>query len=122
MTGRGELDLFCQLPYALNEELAGDLDCGRRRPERMWMALRGDQLVARLAWWARQKDGAPVLLDVFDFDDATDERGCVNVGVMLLETAIAEVFRPALAPRITAGSSHLPGAATWWTDVSSKAG
>lgn len=49
MTGREDLDLFCQLPYVLNEELSDDLDAGRRRPEWMWMALRGEHLVARLA-------------------------------------------------------------------------
>jgi len=36
-----KLGRFCQLPYVLNHELADDLDQGRRRPEWMWMALRG---------------------------------------------------------------------------------
>jgi RimJ/RimL family protein N-acetyltransferase len=42
ITGRDELDLFSRLPYLLDRELAGDLDSGRRRPEWMWLALRGD--------------------------------------------------------------------------------
>ncbi|REE65365.1 hypothetical protein BX257_8091 [Streptomyces sp. 3212.3] len=43
ITGREELDLFNQLPYILNEELADDLVQGRRRPEWMWVALQGDR-------------------------------------------------------------------------------
>ena len=54
ITGREELGLFTRLPYVLNEELADDLAAGRRRPEWMWVALRGDQLLARVAWWSRR--------------------------------------------------------------------
>ncbi|MHA6764153.1 GNAT family N-acetyltransferase [Streptacidiphilus sp. PAMC 29251] len=97
MIGREELELFCQLPYVLNEELADDLDSGRRRPEWMWMALRGDRLVARLAWWGQQGDDAPLLLDVFDLDDATPEPGLVDIGERLLRTAMAETL-PAAGP------------------------
>ncbi|GIH05648.1 hypothetical protein Rhe02_37150 [Rhizocola hellebori] len=85
--GRDELDLFCGFPYQLNPELADDLDAGRRRPELLWMALRGDRLVARVGWWARQRDEAPLLLDIFDFAD--DSPDGIDTGVRLLETAIA---------------------------------
>jgi RimJ/RimL family protein N-acetyltransferase len=97
LSGRAELDLFCQLPYAFNEELADDLDAGRRRPEWMWMALRGDRLVARLAWWGREKDGAPLLLDIFDLDDAVEEPGRVETGVRLVQIAMARTL-PADSP------------------------
>ena len=80
ITGRGELELFGRLPYVLNHELADDLGHGRRRPEWMWLALRDDRLVARLAWWARQPGSAPFLLDVFDLDDAVDGPGRVATG------------------------------------------
>ncbi len=53
ITGPEELDLFNQLPYQLNDELAGDLDSGHRRPEWLWVALRDGRLAARTAWWAR---------------------------------------------------------------------
>jgi GNAT superfamily N-acetyltransferase len=86
LTGRDELDLFCTFPYQLNAELAGDLDAGRRRPELLWMALRGDQLVARVGWWARQRGGAPLILDIFDFND--DSPDGTDIAVELLETAI----------------------------------
>jgi ribosomal protein S18 acetylase RimI-like enzyme len=92
MTGRGELELFNRFPYALNEELADDLDAGRRRPEWMWMALRGDHLVARLAWWARKPGDPPQILDVFDLDDVSAEPGRLDAGVQLLETAKAQTL------------------------------
>jgi hypothetical protein len=94
ITGREELDLFSRLPYVVNEELAGDLGAGRRRPEWMWMALRGDRLVARAAWWSRSQDYAPFLLDVFDIDDATHVPERLDTGVRLLKTAMAEVVPP----------------------------
>jgi hypothetical protein len=49
ITGAGELDLFCALDYVFNDELADDLASGRRRPAWMWVALRGEHLVARAA-------------------------------------------------------------------------
>lgn len=49
ISGSGELELFCRLPYILNEELSDDLETGRRRPAWMWVALRGDRLLARVA-------------------------------------------------------------------------
>jgi RimJ/RimL family protein N-acetyltransferase len=89
ITGREELGLFSQLPYVLNEELADDLAAGRRRPEWMWVALRGDQLLARAAWWSRRAGDAPLILDVFDIDDSTPGPGCVDIGVRLLHAAMA---------------------------------
>lgn len=59
INGREELDLFSRLPYLLNEELADDLAGGRRRPEWMWVALRGDRLLARAAWWSRPGGDTP---------------------------------------------------------------
>ena len=66
IVGRDELGLFTRLPYVLNEELTGDLADRRRRPEWMWVALRGEQLLARAAWWGRLGAEAPLLLDVLD--------------------------------------------------------
>lgn len=53
ITGPEELDLFSRLPYVFNAELADDLAAGRRRPGWMWVAIRGDRLLARLTWWGR---------------------------------------------------------------------
>ncbi|MDX3589010.1 GNAT family N-acetyltransferase [Streptomyces europaeiscabiei] len=91
ITGRDELNLFSRLPYVLNEELADDLAAGRRRPEWMWVALRGDRLVARAAWWCRTGDATPFLLDILDIDDSSADRDRVDIGARLLQTATAEV-------------------------------
>ncbi|WP_117209008.1 GNAT family N-acetyltransferase [Allorhizocola rhizosphaerae] len=82
IAGPDELDLFCRLPYVLNAELAGDLSAGRRRPEWLWVALRGDRLVGRLAWWAVEPGRDPYAIDIVDVDDA-------DTGVRLLEAAFA---------------------------------
>ncbi|MEW9530444.1 GNAT family N-acetyltransferase [Microbispora sp. NPDC049125] len=92
ITGREELDLFRRLPYVLNDELADDLDAGRRRPEWMWMALRGDRLVARLAWWARNAGDPPFILDTLDLDEAVPASERLDIGAGLLETAMAAVL------------------------------
>jgi RimJ/RimL family protein N-acetyltransferase len=96
ITGREELDLFSRLPYVLDEELADDLAVGRRRPEWMWVALRGDHLLARVAWWGQTGDDTPSVLDVFDLDDSADDR--VDVGARLLRTAMTTVVPAGTRP------------------------
>lgn len=98
IAGREELGLFNQLTYVLNEELADDLARGRRRPEWMWAALRGDRLLARAAWWSRPGDDTPFLLDVLDIDDNLPDPGRLTIGVQLLRTAMAATL-PAESPR-----------------------
>ncbi|WP_067179803.1 GNAT family N-acetyltransferase [Microtetraspora niveoalba] len=98
ITGREELPLFTRLSYAFDHELADDLHSGRRRPEWMWMALRGDRLVARLAWWARGEGEPPYMLDVFDLDDTLPESERRELGARLLETATAAVVPPGAQP------------------------
>jgi RimJ/RimL family protein N-acetyltransferase len=96
ITGRDELDLFNRIPYGINDELADDLDAGRRKPEWMWVALLGDRLLARAAWWAQSGDDAPFLLDVLDIDDTDDGR--VDVGEELLRTALAQMVPEGAPP------------------------
>ena len=98
LTGRDELDLFRRLSYVLDDELEDDLAAGRRRPEWMWVALQGDRLLARAAWWGRVEDAEPLVLDVFDLAD--DDPGRVDVGVRLLETAVAAVVPPGARPPV----------------------
>ncbi|WP_405699275.1 GNAT family N-acetyltransferase [Streptomyces sp. NBC_01383] len=90
LAGAQELDLFRRLSYVLDHELADDLQSGRRRPEWMWVASRGERVVARIAWWS--PDGrVPRLLDFFDLDDTLPEPERGEVGLRLLETASAAV-------------------------------
>ncbi|WP_230860735.1 GNAT family N-acetyltransferase [Actinoplanes aureus] len=80
ITGPDELDLFNAFPYVLNAEIEGDLTAGRRRPEWLWVALRGDRVTARAGWWSRPGDQQPLVMDVFDVQDPDD-------GVRLLRAA-----------------------------------
>lgn len=91
ITGPDELDLFCQLPYNFNDELADDLDGQRRRPDWMWVAVRGDHLLARVAWWTRSGHDTPYSLDIFDLDDRLPAAQRLQVGEALLRTAMAAV-------------------------------
>ncbi|MFI6350166.1 GNAT family N-acetyltransferase [Streptomyces sp. NPDC050560] len=98
ITGRAELDLFRRLPYLNNGELAGDLDSGRRRPEWLWVALRGDRLLARLAWWSRPGASAPLLLDFLDLDDTAPRPERLEAGERLLRTALAATVAEGAPP------------------------
>ncbi|MFC7535653.1 GNAT family N-acetyltransferase [Actinoplanes sp. GCM10030250] len=80
ITGPDELDLFTSFPYVLNAEIGNDLTAGRRHPEWLWVALRGDRVTARAGWWSRPGDPQPALMDVFDVAEEPD-------GVRLLEAA-----------------------------------
>jgi GNAT superfamily N-acetyltransferase len=72
----GEEDLFLSLT---EPALVGIQSVGRDyrelaglhqyRPEWTWVALRGDRVVARAAWWGAPDDGEPMALDWLDFDD-----------------------------------------------------
>jgi len=92
ITGPDELGLFNSLPYVLNDEVGGDLAAGRRRPEWLWLALRGDRVVARAGWWSRPGDQRPLVMDIFDIGGDTDE------GVRLLKTALRAVVPAGAMP------------------------
>ena len=92
IVGPNELDLFNSLPYVLNDEVGGDLTAGRRRPEWLWLAMRGDRVVARAGWWSRAGDRHPLLMDIFDIDGDPDE------GVRLLKTALPAVVAAGATP------------------------
>ena len=98
ITGPGELALFNRLPYVLNEELAGDLAHGRRQPGWMWVALRGDRLLARAAWWTRPGGDTPFLLDILDVEDSLPTPTRRDIGGQLVRTAMAATLRAGSRP------------------------
>ena len=111
ITGRAELDLFRTLTYVLDDELADDLDAGRRHPEWMWLALRDGRPVARLSWWSRPGAEAPALLDVFDLADGTSP----EVGARLFTTAAAAVLTGPTPPEYI---RYVPG--DWHDDPAAR--
>ncbi|GAA2996688.1 GNAT family N-acetyltransferase [Actinokineospora diospyrosa] len=105
ISGPDELDLFNGFPYVLNDEIGNDLAARRRRPEWLWVALRGGRVVARAGWWSRPGDRHPLLIDIFDVD------GDAEAGLRLLEAALPTVVPAGTTP--PAYSRHLP---TGWRD------
>jgi RimJ/RimL family protein N-acetyltransferase len=85
ITGPEEVDLFNSLPYVLNDEVGDDLAARRRRPAWLWLALRGDRVVARAGWWSRAGNENSLTLDIFDID------GDIEDGVRLLTAALPAV-------------------------------
>ena len=92
ISGPDEIDLFNRLPYVLNAEVANDLATGRRRTSWLWVALRGDRLVARAGWWALAGDEHPFLMDIFDVD------GSPSDALELLAVALPAMTAPGSSP------------------------
>ncbi|MDI6102081.1 GNAT family N-acetyltransferase [Actinoplanes sp. NEAU-A12] len=109
-----ELDDFNSYPYVLNQEIAGDLAAGRRRPEWLWLALRGGRVTARAGWWSRPGGEHPLVMDIFDVAD-----GYLDDGLRLLEAAL-----PTPAPEFTrfVAPDWRRSAADTWMDVLEQAG
>jgi Acetyltransferase (GNAT) family len=61
----------------------------------MWVALRGEHLVARAAWWGSDDGAAPSLLDILDVADDPDR---IDVGVRLLKRALGEIVPAGARP------------------------
>ncbi|MDE9364113.1 hypothetical protein PZ938_00700 [Luteipulveratus sp. YIM 133132] len=93
LIGPEEIDLFCRLSYVLDHELTDDFANGRRQPGWTWVALDGDRLLARLAWWTPPGGDTPQQLDVFDVDDSLPRAERHEIGLRLFRTAVAAVFR-----------------------------
>lgn len=96
ISGPAEVDLFNSLPYGLNDEVGDDLAAGRRRPEWLWLALRGDRVVARAGWWGRAGERHPRVMDIFDV--AADIDGDTDDAVRLLRIALAAVVPAGATP------------------------
>ncbi|RNG19004.1 GNAT family N-acetyltransferase [Streptomyces botrytidirepellens] len=66
---------------------------GEYRPEWTWVALRGERVVSRAAWWGGPDDDAPIALDWFDFAE-----GEADAAAELLRTAPLRTEYALLAP------------------------
>ena len=69
----GEHTLFQSMPEPptvgmalLGRDFAETMAARQYRPEWTWVALDGDTVIARAAWWGGPDDSAPVALDWFD--------------------------------------------------------
>ncbi|WP_328686691.1 GNAT family N-acetyltransferase [Streptomyces caniferus] len=102
ITGPDEVELFNQLPYAFNHEIADDLRTGRRRPEWLWVALHEGRTVARAGWWCRQGDERPFLLDVLDCAEGHEAAGRRLLGTAL-GAVVAEGAKPPQYVRLVPG-------------------
>ncbi|MGW8395893.1 hypothetical protein ACWGLP_04230 [Streptomyces lydicus] len=56
------------------------------------MALDGDRLLARLAWWTAPGGDVPLQFDFFDIDDTLPRADRDEIGLRLFKTATATVF------------------------------
>ena len=98
ITGTEELDLFGRLSYVLDHEVADDFAQGRRRPDWTWIALAGDRLAARIAFWGRPDSQVPALLDFLDVDPALTRDDRLAIGGRLLDAALAAVVPSGTRP------------------------
>ena len=98
LAGPHEVASFNTLPYALNHEVADDLEAGRRRLEWTWLAVRDGRLLGRLALWSPADAAAPTQLDLFDVDYALPDDEQRVIGRSLLDAARAEVLAGLATP------------------------
>ena len=118
LTDADEVDFFNALPYALNHEVAADLEQRRRRPEWTWLAVRDGRLLGRLALWSQSDAAEPAQLDIFDIDESLADDEQRAVGTALLRAAQSEVLDGlATAPEI---ARYLP--ADWREHAASRSG
>lgn len=64
----------------------------------MWVAVRGDRLLARASWWGRPGAAAPDVLDFFDLDDDLDTDAAVEIGTRLVRAALTAVVPAGATP------------------------
>jgi RimJ/RimL family protein N-acetyltransferase len=96
--GTHEIDLFNRIPYGLNDEIADDLEQGRRRVEWTWLAIHEDRLLGRLALWSPAGATQATQFDIFDLDDALSDDDQRAVGAALLDAARSEVITGQATP------------------------
>ncbi|KAF2420872.1 GNAT family N-acetyltransferase [Microbacterium sp. B35-30] len=96
--GTHEIELFNRIPYALNDEIADDLEQGRRRVEWTWLAIHEDRLLGRLALWSPSGSTDATQFDILDLDDALSDDEQREVGAALLDAAHGEAIAGQATP------------------------
>jgi RimJ/RimL family protein N-acetyltransferase len=97
----GEEELFLSL---IEPALVGVQSVGRDyrellglrqyRPEWTWVALRGDRVVARAAWWGAPDEAKPIALDWLDFVDGESDAAVDILRVAGFEAEYSLVLPP----------------------------
>jgi ribosomal protein S18 acetylase RimI-like enzyme len=86
-----EIELVLSVPSDTPHDLRAGWAAREYRPEWTWLALDGDTVVGRAAWWGWPDAEHPVLMDVLDLPDRPD---AVEVGAALTAAGMAGLVPP----------------------------
>jgi ribosomal protein S18 acetylase RimI-like enzyme len=86
-----ELELVLSIPSDTPYDIRRGWATGEYRPEWTWLALAGDELVARAVWWGWPGAGSPTLMESLDLPDTPDR---VDVGAALVAAGMAALVPP----------------------------
>jgi RimJ/RimL family protein N-acetyltransferase len=104
-----ELELVLSIPSDTPYDLRAGWATGEYRPEWTWLALAGDELLARAVWWGWPDAGSPILMESLDLPDTPDQ---VDIGSALVAAGMAALVPPGGERLVTLTA---PGAG-WRTD------
>lgn len=86
-----EIDLVLSVPSDTPHDLRAGWAAREYRPEWTWLALDGDTVLGRAAWWGWPHAAHPTLLDILDLPDSPD---AVAVGARLVAAGTAALVPP----------------------------
>lgn len=86
-----ELDLVLSISSDTPYDVRAGWATGEYRPEWTWLALAGDEPVARAVWWGWPDAPAPTLMESLDLPDTPDQ---VEVGAALVAAGMAALVPP----------------------------
>jgi len=86
-----ELELVLSIPSDTPYDIRAGWATGEYRPEWTWLALAGDELVARAVWWGWPGAASPTLMESLDLPGTPDR---VDVGAALVAAGMAALVPP----------------------------
>jgi ribosomal protein S18 acetylase RimI-like enzyme len=86
-----ELKLVLSIPSDTPYDIREGWATGEYRPEWTWLALAGDELVARAVWWGWPRAEFPTLMESLDLPDTPDR---VDIGAALVAAGMAALVPP----------------------------